>query len=114
MTSRGSTLRALVTVLTDVYHITHVDNLASIIATGGLLCDARTGTAAVAPVSIGHSHIKQRRAARAVPVGPGQTLAEYVPTYFGPRSPMLFAIKEGAVLTYQGRARAHRASRRVC
>ena len=44
-----------------------------------------------------HSHIKIRRARTRVPVCRGGTLADYVPFYFGPRSPMLYAINAGAV-----------------
>lgn len=48
-------------------------------------------------VEIGYDHIKQRRAHRVVPCGVGGTLADYVPFYFAPRSPMLYAITRGLV-----------------
>ena len=87
---------------TKIYHITHVRNLASIIAEGGLFCDGERQRRALEPIGIAHQHIKDRRARRAIPVGPGGTLADYVPFYFAPRSPMLFAIHKGQVVGYQG------------
>jgi len=85
-----------------VYHITHVGNLTSIIAHGGLFSDNGRNAMNVGATEIAHAHIKARRAARIVPVGPKGTLADYVPFYFAPRSPMLNAIYHSQVSTYQG------------
>lgn len=84
----------------DIYHITHSGNLVSIIADGGLFCDrvARTKSC----VQIGHEHIKSRRLARNVPLPPGGCVGDYVPFYFAPRSPMLYAIHKGRVEGYAG------------
>jgi hypothetical protein len=86
--------------LTPIYHITHIRNLTSIIGQNGLCCDTLTAERALLPVGIAHSHIKERRARRQVLAGPGGTLADYVPFYFAPRSPMLYAINQGAVAGY--------------
>jgi len=51
-------------------------------------------------MNIGHTHIKARRLNRNVPVGPQGTVGDYVPFYFAPRSPMLFAISRGNVAGY--------------
>jgi len=51
-------------------------------------------------VNIGHTHIKARRLNRVVPVGPRGTVGDYVPFYFAPKSPMLFAISRGNVAGY--------------
>ena len=51
-------------------------------------------------MNIGHKHIKARRLNRSVPVGPRGTVGDYVPFYFAPRSPMLFAISRGNVEGY--------------
>jgi hypothetical protein len=84
--------------VTYIYHITHLRNLRGIIVDGGLHCDRRAQN--VKAVSIGHRHIKERRLKRAVPAGPGGAVGDYVPFYFAPRSPMLFAISRGAVEGY--------------
>jgi hypothetical protein len=53
-------------------------------------------------VSIAHRHIKSRRAAWRVTVAQGGTLADYVPFYYAPRSPMLYAIHTRYVDGYEG------------
>jgi hypothetical protein len=86
----------------DIYHITHVTNLSSIIQSGGLWCDAEVAKGKVKATGIAHQHIKDRRAKKAVPLPPGGALCDYVPFYFAPRSPMLYAIHKGNVEGYQG------------
>jgi hypothetical protein len=87
-----------------IYHITHVDNLPSILAGGGLWSDtaiiARGGPA----ISIGMSTIKQRRLQLPVKCHAGDQVGEYVPFYFCPRSIMLFLIHcaNHPELTYRG------------
>jgi hypothetical protein len=83
--------------VTPIYHITHGGNLASILHVGGLWCDAQIAAQGIVPTGIAHEHIKERRTRRAVPCGPGGTIAEYVPFYFAPRTPMLGAIHTGRV-----------------
>jgi|TARA_B100001964_G_scaffold240356_1_gene309935 hypothetical protein len=68
---------------------------------GGLWCDAERLARRLGSVGIAHQHIKERRARKVVPVASGGTLADYVPFYFAPRSPMLFAIHKGAVEDYR-------------
>lgn len=85
-----------------IYHITHLDNLQGILREGGLWCDDRCSRQGLAPVNIAYGDLKARRAMRQVPVGPGGTLAHYVPFYLAPRSPMLYAIHKGYVQGYQG------------
>jgi len=84
--------------VTAIYHITHVQNLRRILAESGLHCDRSAQQ--LKSVNIGHMHIKQRRLNRVVPLGPGGTVGDYVPFYFAPRSPMLYAISRGAVEGY--------------
>jgi len=76
-----------------IYHITHVDNLAPIVANGNLVCDrvilARGGPAQ----TIGMSGIKRRRIEELdVDRHPGTKVGDYVSFYFCPRSIMLFVI----------------------
>lgn len=91
---------------TRIFHITHVDNLAAILAEGGLWCDREAAERGVAEVGIAHQHIKERRARRHVPISPGGTLDDYVPFYFAPRSPMLYSIHGGYVEGYSNGQRS--------
>lgn len=81
-----------------IYHITHYTNLPRILEAGGLLCDREGADKCL--VSIAYDDIKQRRKRTDVPCGPGGTVADYVPFYFAPRSPMLYAIHKGFVSHY--------------
>jgi hypothetical protein len=87
---------------TTIYHITHIDNLPSIVMEGGLLCDAERRASRATEVAIAYENIKLRRRQIPVPVAAGGVLADYVPFYFTNRSPMLYAIVSGAVSTFQG------------
>lgn len=86
-----------------IYHITHVDNLSSIIADGCLVSDAIMIARGGPSKAIGMSSIKQRRLRLPVDCHAGDQVGDYVPFYFCPRSVMLFLIhKRNVELTYQG------------
>lgn len=87
-----------------IFHITHADNLASIVADGGLWSDAHRRVHRPTSVNIGYHHIKERRMRRQVTAGAGGTLGEYVPFYFCPRSVMLYVISRGSS-DYAGKER---------
>lgn len=74
-----------------IYHIVHVDNLASIVADGCLLPDSvmvkRSGAAV-----IGNNEIKADRLRLPVDCHAGTCVGEYVPFYLCPRSVMLHVI----------------------
>jgi hypothetical protein len=74
-----------------VLHFTHVDNLLSIAAAGGLACDGRARWSGMR-TEVGDTSIKEARRRRPVLVAPGGTVGDYVPFYFAPRSPMMFRI----------------------
>jgi hypothetical protein len=76
--------------------MTRIERLPSVIE-HGLLPDNVCKRRQITGVEIGYDHIKQRRALRVVPCGAGGTLGDYVPFYFAPRSPMLYAITHGLV-----------------
>jgi hypothetical protein len=75
-----------------IYHILHVDRLASVIADGCLYSDATMMQRPGAGTTIGMSEIKQRRLALPVRCHPGTYVGDYVPFYFCPRSIMLYVI----------------------
>jgi hypothetical protein len=73
-----------------IFHITHVENLPSIVAHGCLWSDSQRIARNLETTNIGYSHIKQRRLNRLVTAGVGGKLGDYVPFNFCPRSVMLF------------------------
>ncbi len=88
-----------------LYHIVHVDRLASIVADGGLWCDAEIAWLAPTGTMIGMAGIKQRRLAElTLSSYPGLHVGACVPFYFCPRSVMLYLIYQGnhPELTYRG------------
>ena len=93
-----------------IYHIVHVDRLPSIIAEGGLLCDAeivrRAGNdpAHEMGTTIGMGEIKQRRLTIPISSHPGLYVGRCVPFYFCTRSVMLYVIhrENQPKLTYRG------------
>lgn len=87
-----------------IYHITHVDNLVSIIGEGGLRPDSILIASGGTQATIGMTGIKQRRLGLPVPCHPGDHVGDYVPLYFCPRSVMLYLIYRAnhPELTYKG------------
>jgi hypothetical protein len=88
-----------------IYHITHLDNLAGIVATGGLVSDAKRIASGLSCSLVGMSTIKQRRLEELeVACHPGTKVGEYVPFYFCPRSIMLYILHKAnnPELTYTG------------
>ncbi len=79
----------------QIFHITHVDNLPSIISAGCLWSDARRIRQGFASTNIGYSHIKARRLNRTVVVAAKGKLGDYVPFNFCPRSVMLYVVGRG-------------------
>lgn len=88
-----------------IYHITHLDNLAEIIADGFVLSDSKMIALGKHCASVGLSEIKRRRIEELiVSCHPGTNVGEYVPFYFCPRSIMLyiFHMDNHPDLTYHG------------
>jgi hypothetical protein len=81
----------------NLYHITAVQNLPGIISSGGLRSKNQCDGTGVAYRSIAYAEVQERRAARQIPLPPYGLLHDYVPFYFGSRSPMLLAIHRGSV-----------------
>ena len=82
---------------TPVFHITHWENLPSILRAGGLLAKNVLLRGGVNCRDIAYPSIQDRRSRTIVPCDPGGTLHDYVPFFFTARSPMLFTIRRGNV-----------------
>ena len=87
--------------MTYIYHVTHLRNLKSILESDCIWCDSEIKTRSIETQGIAYEAIKQRRARRPVPTCRQGYLSDYVPFYFAPRSPMLYAIHCGTVENYQ-------------
>lgn len=87
-----------------IYHILHIDRLTSVVAAGGLWCDAEMQRRGGGGTTIGMGQIKARRLSLPVKCHPGDHVGEYVPFYFCPRSIMLFIISRAnhQDLAYRG------------
>lgn len=87
-----------------IYHIVHVDKLASITADGFLYSDAEMAARPANGTVIGMNNIKARRMNELTLTSrPGLYVGQCVPFYFCPRSVMLFLIAHrNAELAYQG------------
>ncbi len=79
-----------------IYHITHIDNLSSIVAADCIEADGRRIGQRGTQRSIGMTEIKRRRLHDIeVACHPGTMVGAYVPFYFCPRSIMLYIIHMG-------------------
>lgn len=87
-----------------IFHITHMDNLPSILADGGLISDAALIARNAGVATIGMTSIKQRRLTLPVRCHSGDHVGDCVPFYFCPRSIMLYIIHcaNHAELAYRG------------
>lgn len=79
-----------------IYHITHVDNLAKIVAAGCIWSDAKRIDLQLETNLVGMSRIKRRRLETIdVSCHPGTKVGQYVPFYYCPRSIMLYILHRG-------------------
>ena len=84
------------------FHFTHLNNLKQVIAMGAMLCDTTVTARGLLVVETADSSLKQQRRETPVPVGPMGCLADYVPFYFSPHSPMLLRVATGQNVDYSG------------
>jgi ssDNA thymidine ADP-ribosyltransferase, DarT len=87
----------------SIYHITHIDNLVQI-ANDGCLYSDRIMLDRGGATIVGMASIKARRLRLPVRCHAGDSVGDYVPFYFCPRSVMLYLIHMGnhPELTYRG------------
>ncbi len=88
-----------------IMHFTHVRNLPGILATGYVHADNHVGERSRLAVEAADLEIKTSRRAIRIGLAPFGCVADYVPFYFAPRSPMLYKLAKGGVLTYTGQDR---------
>jgi hypothetical protein len=81
-------------------HFTHVRNLSGILAAGCLQADCLVNRSSALRVEAADLDIKATRKAIRIRLGPYGCVADYVPFYFAPRSPMLYKLAKGGVPTY--------------
>jgi len=84
-----------------LYHFTHISHLESIL-TNGIFSDTRAQAMGLITHEAGDQGVKERRRSMTVPIEPGGVVADYVPYYFAPRSPMLLRIMTNRVPSYTG------------
>lgn len=80
-----------------IFHITAICNLASIVKAKALHSNAVLKRKKIAYGNIAYQGAQGKRATKLVEKPPGETIHDYVPFYFAPRSPMLFTINNGNV-----------------
>jgi hypothetical protein len=85
---------------TPILRISHVDNLRTLLARGGLHSTNHTPNDGLAYRTIHNVDIQNVRRARPILCGPGGTIHDYVPFYFGQLSPMLLQLKTNRVAGY--------------
>jgi ssDNA thymidine ADP-ribosyltransferase, DarT len=90
----------MVPIPTDIFHITPVSNLTSILNAGGLYAKNKHQQMGVSYTNIAYQNIQHLRAVTQVPYGAKGNLHDYVPFYFAPRSPMLHSNHQGKVKGY--------------
>jgi hypothetical protein len=80
-----------------LFHITAIANLPDIFANGELLSKNSVAANGIGYENIAHQGAQEARAVKLVPNPPSGNVHDFVPFYFAPRSPMLFAINGGRV-----------------
>jgi hypothetical protein len=85
---------------TPILRIVHEENLRTLLRRGGLHAANHTPNDGLPYRAIHNVDIQNVRHARPVPCGPGGTMHDYVPFYFGYLSPMLYQLKTGRVVGY--------------
>lgn len=75
-----------------LYHLTHINNLQSILHQGSLWSHALVRKHAISYKDVANQDVQTRRERTKIPIGVAGSLHEYVPFYFAPRSPMLYVL----------------------
>ena len=76
-----------------IYHVTHISNLAAILADGALLADASDSLEARPTVDISAAEVRESRRAAALPGEDSLAVADYVPFFLSPNASVWDAIR---------------------
>lgn len=85
---------------TPIYRLIHIDNLEIILQRGAMHASNHVPQDGLVYRTIHNLEIQAVRRVHAIPCGPGGTIHDYVPFYFGARSPMLLQLHSGQVEGY--------------
>jgi ssDNA thymidine ADP-ribosyltransferase, DarT len=85
---------------TPIYRLVHVDCLQTLLTRGVLHAPNGTPDDGLPYRTIHDTSVQANRRVKAVPCGPGGTVHDYLPFYFGARSVMLLKLKTGQVAGY--------------
>ncbi len=86
---------------TPIYRFIHVDNLRICLERGGLHAPNHCPGDGLVYRTIHNEEVQNKRHVTLIPCGPGGTIHDYVPFYFGYLSPMLLNLKTGLVPGYE-------------
>ncbi|ENM5835605.1 type II toxin-antitoxin system toxin DNA ADP-ribosyl transferase DarT [Vibrio chemaguriensis] len=82
---------------TPIYHFTHIDNLQSLVSSGGLISKNAVDAQSIQYKNSAYASVQGHREQFPVPVAPYGVIHDYVPFYFNSRSPMLYTVKMGNI-----------------
>lgn len=85
---------------TPIYRLVYVENLVTILQRGGMHAANHVPADGLPYRTIHNVDIQVERRVRRIPCGPGGVIHDYVPFYFGYRSPMLLQLKTNRVPGY--------------
>ena len=90
-----------VTEPTTIFRFIHIDNLRSCLERGGLHAPNHCPDDGKMYRTIHNVDVQNKRHEISIPCGPGGTIHDYVPFYFGYLSPMMLNLRTGKVPGYE-------------
>lgn len=83
-----------------IFRFIHIDNLGLLLERGGLHSPNKTPNDGLIYHTIHNEEVQDKRHDTIIPCGPGGTIHDYVPFYFGYLSPMMLNLNTGRVQGY--------------
>lgn len=83
-----------------IYRLVHIANLPTLLQRGGLHAPNASPGDGLPYRTIHNTNVQASRHTKVIPCGPGGTIHDYVPFYFGPLSVMLLNLHTGRVAGY--------------